>query len=813
MTQGHPPNQSINRSVGNWPLTTGHWPLFLLLLTTYCLLPTSAALADTPSVSYIFPAGGQRGTSVAFHLGGHYLHEVCPFEMLGPGVTATPQVHRTPKTVWFEGPQIQMPASQRAESYPKDQAGAVSIAPDAPLGVRRYRVWTSQGVIPTGKFIIGDLPEIVEHEVDGNPIPVAVQLPLTINGRIFPREDVDIWKFTARAGHGYTCEVMAARLGSPLDSRLEVIGPDGRRIAENVDALGSDSFLQFTAPTDGDYQVRIHDINFGGLQHYVYRLTIDDGPWINHVYPLGGRKGDRITATVEGMNVPQNPLKVELPTADNEKYSHRFQVGARRTNPVEIELSDYPEHLEAEPNNDPSHVRALQIPAVFNGRIEQAGDVDYWRFRAAKDEEFVFDLRAARLGSLLDSVLTLRDVSGKVLAENDDLSASETDSRIQFKLPADGVYTLTVRSRTPRRAGRRFAYRLHVAPPENNIAPDFQLQLPADGLTLDRGAEVKFKIKAFRRGGFDGEIALKLADLPAGVSVSEAKIPAKKNEIELKLKAEKTAVVGAVHLSISGTGKIGEQEVTRTAVTAESPVVDHVLLAVSMPTPFKVIGIFQTRYAGGGQTYFRHLTIERGGFEGPLTIKLADRQIRHLQGVTGGEIVVPPGENEFDYPIYMAPGMQPARTCRVVVAATGIITDEQGKQHKVSSTSIEQANQIIVFVTTGDLTIDALTPTLIAPAGGSVPVQLKIGRRKTLAGPVRLQLVVPEHIHGVSAEDVVLPANKTTITMMLKFTDNPKGIGPFNMPLTIRATTKRDGQPYTAEGKIELLPDRKVTAK
>ena len=41
------------------------------------------------------------------------------------------------------------------------------------------------------KFIVGDLPEVVEDEVDGDQIPQQVTLPVTVNGRIFPRADVD----------------------------------------------------------------------------------------------------------------------------------------------------------------------------------------------------------------------------------------------------------------------------------------------------------------------------------------------------------------------------------------------------------------------------------------------------------------------------------------------------------------------------------------------------------------------------------------------------------------------------------------------
>ncbi len=114
-------------------------------------------------------------------------------------------------------------------------------------------------------FVVGDLPEVIEDEIDGDPVPVEVKLPVTINGRIFPRENVDVWSFTARKGQTITCEVHAARLGSPLDSRLEVRGPAwpaDRR--ERRCTSGPTRCVTFTAPADGTYQVRIHDTNRNG---------------------------------------------------------------------------------------------------------------------------------------------------------------------------------------------------------------------------------------------------------------------------------------------------------------------------------------------------------------------------------------------------------------------------------------------------------------------------------------------------------------------------------------------------------------------
>ena len=50
-----------------------------------------------------------------------------------------------------------------------------------------------------------------------------------MNGRrIFPRGNVDDWSFALRKGQTVTCEVNAARLGSPLDAR--VIAVDDARL-------------------------------------------------------------------------------------------------------------------------------------------------------------------------------------------------------------------------------------------------------------------------------------------------------------------------------------------------------------------------------------------------------------------------------------------------------------------------------------------------------------------------------------------------------------------------------------------------------
>src|SRR5262249_25002503 len=254
--------------------------LRLSALFVLCLTIASPVQADQPVASYIFPAGARRGTTVPVRVGGLNLHSRCGFELVGPGVQAERTLKRMP-TLWFEGPLLPLPESQQQEDYPKDVAGTVAVELDAPLGVRPGRVWTAQGAASGLAFVVGDLPEVVENEIDRPATPLSVALPVTVNGRIFPREEVDEWAFEAKRGQTILAEALAGRIHSPLEPHLEIRDSKGNRIVENDPYPGAaDARVRFSAPADGKYRVRIHDARFSGGPAFVYRLTLrlDDKP-------------------------------------------------------------------------------------------------------------------------------------------------------------------------------------------------------------------------------------------------------------------------------------------------------------------------------------------------------------------------------------------------------------------------------------------------------------------------------------------------------------------------------------------------------
>lgn len=769
-----------------------------LLLLVNLVLTASLVQADPPDSKYIFPPGGRRGTIVPVRIGGCNFHDRANFHLMGSGIKAATEISKI-NTPWFEGPVIPQPASQAKEDYPVDYSNSMELAADAPLGDHFWKVSTSQGVTTSLPFVVGDLPEVVETEIPGLPHPVDVTLPVTANGRIFPREDIDLWRFHVAAGQTVTCAVDAQRLGSPLEARLELFDPQGRPMSESLSAPGSEAQLRFTAPSTGEYTVKIHDIQFGGLQHYVYRLTITAGPRIDFVYPLGGRHGAEVTLDVGGANLAAPTAVVKLPGTTEGRFDFRIEKDGQTSNAVGLEMDDLQEHLEV-----PGAPARVTFPAILNGRIQQAGEIDDWSFEAKQGAEFDFDVRAARLGSPLDSVLQIVDAQQKVLAENDDVANGQTDSRLRFQIPADGVYTVRISDRLPDRGGLRFAYRLRVTAASQ---PDLQLTIPVDGLTFERGKPGTVKLTADRGPGVVEEIALQIDGLPTGVTVAPLVIGANQKEVTLTFQAPETVKIQCAMLRMTGKVTHNGQDLVRPVVLANRPVDGQPIpfwIAVAIPTPFKFAGVFETKFMPRGSQYVRHYTIQRNGFEGPLEARLADQQGRHLQGVTGEAVSVSPGQNEFDFTVKLPPWMEIGRTSRTTLSVMGVVTDSDGSRHVVSYSSNAQNDQMIALVDPGKLAITLERRTLPIVLGDRAKLSFRLQRSNGLVEPTQVEVIVPDGLRGVTGQSVTIPATEQQGVLELNFATDARG--PFLAPVVIRATTIDERKlPVINEANLELV--------
>jgi hypothetical protein len=108
---------------------------------------------------------------------------------------------------------------------------------------------------------------------------------------------------------------------------------------------------------------------------------------------------------------------------DAEKFRSRANI--------RVAVSDLPQVLEAEPNDEPAKATASAAPAVISGRIQASGDRDLFKFEAKKGSVWAIETQAAQRGSPVDTKIEVLDAKGKPVERM--LLQAVRDSAITFR--------------------------------------------------------------------------------------------------------------------------------------------------------------------------------------------------------------------------------------------------------------------------------------------------------------------------------------------------------------------------------------------
>ena len=201
-------------------------------------------LGDVPYPTAVFPAGGQRGTTVDFELSG-----------------------------------VNMPSPARQ---------ALALPATSPMAVEQISLeGLTQGVAEL-PLLTGEAPEQNEQEPnDAAAAAATIPMPITLNGRFDKAGDEDWFQFSLEAGQGALIQTAADRhLRSPVDTVLELYDEQGTKLADNDDGRifwaqvahdfeSSDSWLPFTAKAAGTYRIRVRDQSAAAGPRAIYRLTVE----------------------------------------------------------------------------------------------------------------------------------------------------------------------------------------------------------------------------------------------------------------------------------------------------------------------------------------------------------------------------------------------------------------------------------------------------------------------------------------------------------------------------------------------------------
>ena len=522
-------------------------------------------LPTEPQALYIFPVGGQQGSTVEVTIDGQTLADTYAVwtdcEELQASVK---QIVETDRQIWEK------------DYFPKKQLThevtlKVRISQAAELGGHSLRLISPRGISNPMPFRVTSLlePLILEDEsqtASNKPVQGQdVEYPAVINGRIgrILGGEVDYYSFDVQQGRELQFEVFFPSLGGKMllylyESSPSWVDPHRLvRLAFNDDPIAYERGL-FGAPADavvrarlkhqfaesGRYLIAVKAFDDKGGPGFVYQLRIAPTPLSeavssNKAWPLAHshsapwleRRFDRRLSTsrlqeLSWRTVLLPPEEPEMEgkagsgvagDAGDGAYADR---AALKFDPLKT-LTIYP--LDQDPQGSQDGIPVVDLPAIVEGSIDHPGKTDHFRFKVEAGEALAFELETPREGlpmfnpwvRILDQKqeLVFSCIFNRVEGNNVQLFRY-FEPKMVYTFERGGDYTVEIRDLTSRYAGPEFQYRVLIRPQVPHIGG---LELDVDRVNLSQGKAKRLTVTADREEGFGGEIALSVDNLPAGV--------------------------------------------------------------------------------------------------------------------------------------------------------------------------------------------------------------------------------------------------------------------------------------------------------
>jgi hypothetical protein len=532
------------------------------LLTISASIVSASRLLAQPTITDVQPRGAQQGKPFTLTIVGRNIGEDAKIRSTLPAS--------------FTRLNSDRPAPMTGGSMQGEGRSAtflVEPAADAAVGVYPIRIVTGEGISNVQLFTVGAFPEIVEEESRSGALPntndtmeTAQALPappFTVNGTLRGPER-DVFRLHARAGEKRVIEVEARRCGSAIDPLLEILDARGRAIARSDDAplVGLDSRVEVAFPKDGDYYIVVRDSRFSTQTANFYRLKVGSYSYPREMFPLGGRRGELVEASLGA-----GTITVDLRTVTPNARQVFVNLPGSPALPLPFAVGDDPEV------NAPAAGAAIGVPVTINARLGEPGQVDRYTLRVPPTRAMTLRVQARELGtSKLMAVITVRDEKGTVLGRSgdeplaDDLynvnqSRTAGDPVLRLHAPAGAEQVSVTVEDLALRGGPGYAYRLNVQP----TAQDFRVILNPAFVNVPAGGSVAVPVTV-QRQGFEDEIQLRVANAPKGLRVEGgyvvAGLPVKETPQNrnsrgvLILTAEPGETFEPLELTVEGVGRL-----------------------------------------------------------------------------------------------------------------------------------------------------------------------------------------------------------------------------------------------------------------
>jgi len=385
---------------------------------------------------------------------------------------------------------------------------AITLTEKSAVGVGGLVVSNAKGVSQLFLIMVDDLPATTDGGKNNTAgTAQGVDQPTNIIGTSSGTTH-DYYSFQAKVDEVISFDVYASRIGSSMDPvlRLLTVAGDELAYADDSDGLNTDCRFRHQFQTAGSYIIEVADSGYKSGQPYA--LRIGNFPNVTTAFPLGIQQGleaavgftgpsrgeAQISSIYENGNAVGTLLAVSARAADSNASGMALAIAAGDVQAV-----------EQEPNDEFKQATQISLPGGASGLLDQAGDVDLFKFQAEKGKRLRFRGYSRSLGSPAVVKYRVLKVDGTQLAAA--VVTDEDEFVLSWVVPETGEYLLEAVDLL-RRGGNNFGYLITA-----ELGNSFSLSLKNDKATKNKylvdaklGA-ISFSVTVVR-DGYDGPITI-----------------------------------------------------------------------------------------------------------------------------------------------------------------------------------------------------------------------------------------------------------------------------------------------------------------
>lgn len=495
--------------------------IILVILFTFM---TTTLSAQKLTMGYLYPAGGEVGTTVEIEAGGLNIDKATKVLFSHPGI----------KGEVF--PVKEKASAKRKRKRLTDQSSPqladkinikITIADNVPCGLYDLRLQGPKGVSNMLPFEVASYPNFVEGATSTLRKPNRVKsLPAVLCGYVSPG-GIDYFKFSGKRGETIVASVKGRALVPYIADAvpgwfqpvIKIVDSKGREVAYSDDYHHHvDPVIITTLPKDGDYTLMIHDAIYRGREDFNYRIQLGVIPFVTGRYPAYGVVGKRVKQRIEGVNLGTTKATVKVKKEGYNQVTFTNSIGTSNAVPFYA----LPKGIRL--LNSPKDGAELMLTNAITDSLTAKSKIKRYKIYAEAGEQVIVELIGRRNDSRIDAVLRLRNAQGRIVAEADDtedptrgLMTFHADPILKYKARRNEMMTLEVED-----IHRGYGKDYHFLLRRHEQLPSFNAFVSPANITIPSGGTSMFNIDI--KGKLKRPAHIEVEGLPKGYTTSTTKL-------------------------------------------------------------------------------------------------------------------------------------------------------------------------------------------------------------------------------------------------------------------------------------------------